>query len=1246
VASIGRPPIRVYGDRDGLPQNYARALAMDARGHLWIGTEDGAARYDGSRWETITIPPRQGSTDVQGIEIGSDGAVWLGLRRGGVWRLLGGKWTRYGADAGLPSEEIRDLATVPIGDEQAVLLACTSAGLAMLMGERWEVLEAFVGQPAVDITAVAADGSGGLWVGSQIGLAHIGPDQKPTRSAGGFPGGAVTCLAVTDSSDGPVLWVGTEGGGVVRRDAGSWTAISTADGLPSNAVTAIGEGPAAGSAATVWIGTRAGLARLDGGRWTVLDMKKGLPNNWVLALYYARNGPGPGTLWIGTVGGLARLSAGRWTAVDESSGLPVDSVLCLLDTKDRGYWLGTDGGGAVRWDADGLRTYDTMSGLPDNVVWCLLRSADGSVIAGTSVGLARFHGSWEDMASELGAPKRVVYCLLETANPDGTLALWAGGEDGLYRRDPGGWRTVLDEAAVLDAPVTSMLATAGADGVTSLWFATERGLVRLRNGRFEPLLPTSGPSLEKPGWLSELVGPNGQRQLWVGTQGAGVYWRDLDDEAAPWRNLSTSTSPALPNNFVYQARQDLGRRIYLSTNRGIVRLSPREGGGFGVETFGVEDGVPSNEANSGASMVDGEGRVWFGTIRGAAVYDPSSEDVDRTPKPLWIERILLDGSKFDLAENPSLAYDQNHLTFEFALASLYRETETRYQTQLIGLERSPTSWSADAKRDFPALPAGFYVFRVWGRDYAGNVSGPVSVPFTIRSAPWVSWWAFLLYIALLSATGYVAVRLRLRALRKRTDELEAAVALRTTELAQSERRALEASRAKSTFLANMSHELRTPLNAIIGFVQVLNRDHRLAKDQRETLDVIARSGEHLLSLVNDVLSLSKVEAGKLTLTPHVFDLRLFLRGLEEMFAVRADAAGLTLSLDVSGDIPHHVEADEGKLRQVCINLLGNAFKFTRKGGVTMRVHWLDGTASFEVEDTGVGIAPGELEHLFEAFVQAEAGRQSHEGSGLGLAISRSFVRAMGGELTARSTPGEGTVFSFDVPLPAAAAGKAQADRRVVGLAPDQHWRVLVVDDREDNRELLIRLLVDVGFDVREAANGVDAVEVWRSWAPHFIWMDLQMPILDGLGATRRIRELEKSSGRRRTRIVALTASAFDYDRVKILAAGCDDLVLKPFRENLVFGAMARLLGVRYIEAGEAAPREPVDAPSIDIESIQNLPDGELAALAAALEIGDAHMALRIVDTLEASGPKASASLRAMIREYRFDELLALLARKV
>ncbi|MGB7085779.1 MAG: ATP-binding protein, partial [Phormidesmis sp.] len=412
--------------------------------------------------------------------------------------------------------------------------------------------------------------------------------------------------------------------------------------------------------------------------------------------------------------------------------------------------------------------------------------------------------------------------------------------------------------------------------------------------------------------------------------------------------------------------------------------------------------------------------------------------------------------------------------------------------------------------------------------------------------------------------------------------------------------------AKSEFLASMSHELRTPLNAILGFTQIMQRESSRFSPQNEYLGIISRSGEHLLNLINDVLSMAKIEAGRTTFEPVSFDLRYLLLTLEEMLRMRAEAKALQLFVQVGETVPQFIKTDEVKLRQVLVNLVGNAIKFTSSGSVTLSVSIADSidadlTAteselesepkpkkeqnlwlrriSFQVKDTGPGIPADELAYLFDPFYQASKTRKVQQGTGLGLAISQRCVELMGGKITVHSAAGEGSTFSFAIQttppdpeeLPSIPIGE------VVGIAPDQPaYRILIAEDVFSSRQLLVDLLSRVGFQVQAIANGADAIAAYQDWHPHLIWMDMRMPVMDGYDATRQIRAIEAAAAiapDAKTTIIALTASAFEEERAAMLASGCDDLVLKPFRTHLIFEKMAEYLGVQYLYRNAASKHE-------------------------------------------------------------------------
>jgi CheY-like chemotaxis protein len=434
----------------------------------------------------------------------------------------------------------------------------------------------------------------------------------------------------------------------------------------------------------------------------------------------------------------------------------------------------------------------------------------------------------------------------------------------------------------------------------------------------------------------------------------------------------------------------------------------------------------------------------------------------------------------------------------------------------------------------------------------------------------------------------------------------------------------------------MSHELRTPLNAVLGFSALLQRDAGIVGRDREHLDIINRSGEHLLGLINDILDMAKIEAGRVQLQIAPLDLHALVRDIVGMMGQRAIEKGLELRLEQSSRVVRHLRGDEIRLRQVLVNLLGNAVKFTAKGAVTLRLDAPPDPGGprllIEVEDSGPGIAPEEQARVFEPFVQVGQQAAQQKGTGLGLAITRQFVELMGGRIGVTSRLGQGSRFWIDLPVePAPAsevAGQQSEGGEVLGLAPGQpDWRILIVEDQPENSLLLSRLLEDAGFRVQTAENGVRGIERFRDWQPHFIWMDRRMPVLDGLEATRRIRALE---GGQEIKIVALTASVFAEQRGEMLAAGMDDVLHKPFRPTEIFECLERQLGVRYAYRESATPASPALSEAA-------LNPAALAALPADLrrELADALVALDTerIGALIGQVEERDAALGQLLRRY-------------
>ncbi len=798
---LGQPFCRPFRDRDGLPQNTVHALLVDRNGFLWAGTQDGAARYDGRSWKHVDLPHRERSNFVRAMLETSDGSLWFGTQAGGLARFRDGEWTSYEpGSSGLPGGRVNALLETAGPDGGRVLWIGTfSSGLVRFDGEAWTVFGTAAGLPSPQVWSLLASQEAGepvLWVATGNGPARLRLSDGRIETPPGAPASSVSSLIETVGPEGRrTVWMGTYGNGLLAYAGGAWRRFDESAGLPSLFVTDLAASPSYGGEA-FWIGTDGGgLALYREGRVEPVDLATQLTSGAVYKILETTADQGARAVWLGTRNnGLIRMSRGYWRTFQPYPETPDVPVAAILQTpKTAGgteLWLGTDGYGLAAWRDGAWRRYDVQSGAIGNDSVTALaetRQLPGPrrLWVGTrNGGLSSFDGAaWRRFDQASGAlPNDLVQTLLEAPDERGGTVLWVGTRDGLASFDGRAWRRPDPAFGYPRGSVLAMLATAE-PAPRRLWIGTSVGLfgcdvTGCRSwGAGEGLL---NPAVQA---LYARTDAAGKRSLWIGTDGGGVSLLDLDDPTASPRPLATLGGPELVNGTVYAILGDRQQRLYLLTNEGVTRLTPPQPGEpWRSEEFSTEQGLPLNQGNRGAGYIDAGGRIWVGTVGGAAAFDPEREPVDRTPKRLHLEGFPADCESCLLRPRELLEPHRKHLVFRYALLSFFAESQTRYRTELQGYDPQPSGWTAVPQREVTALGPGTYTFRVWGRDAEGNIAGPRELAFVIQPAIWQTTWARALLVAAVLALATLLVRLRTRAHERRERELREMVEAKTRRL--------------------------------------------------------------------------------------------------------------------------------------------------------------------------------------------------------------------------------------------------------------------------------------------------------------------------------------------------------------------------------------------------------------------------------------------------------------------------------
>jgi signal transduction histidine kinase/CheY-like chemotaxis protein/ligand-binding sensor domain-containing protein len=1249
-AEMGRPLLQSFTPRDYHGHNQVWAAVQDAAGVMWFGTASNVLSYDGAVWRHYPVPIEHAralgfSDDGRLYVSGSDTLGFLAPGPDGIpvyTSLLDS----------LPAE-LR-----PPGEAWSLAVVHNDAFFAtdrQIM--RWSDGHFRLWSTPVAHRQYLKFLDGTLWLhrrgeglfrfdGEDFRLVSNVPEIVRSRFLALVPGGPGRLLVAAD------------GGAFFRFENGQLEPFAAAVApLLAHAQVISGVRLPGGGIA---LGTIAGgVFELDAAGALVrrLDEAAGLPNQGVISLAADREGG----VWICTQNGIARAElAAPWSVYDKSNGLAGGPVLDL--ERHAGVLYGGTNAGLVRLvQADGVHgtaAHFEPAALPRVAVWSLLSHRSG-LLVGADDGVHLFDG--QNPPPFIPGPMMVVQHLIAArGSPD---IVYVGCVDGVGRLhfDGTAWR----DDGMVRSPASPFTLAEGEDG--TVWIGTEtRGF-----GRIEPA-PAGGTWAQsrlvffyhdhglpvEPFSSRVLETPHG---VLFSTYDGTFRFDTAADRFIVVPELIPPGLPATTGLWPMSAASDgslwAEPNEYGAEKKSIGRLRPSGASRFDWNPL-------PNKLNDIVSSVGASGIVAEGRDRDAVVWVNGPDASIRvvvaadfpSPPPLSVvirELTLPDGTLLSPQARrapPRFAFSHAPLAFAYCSPHYSTGPGVNFQTRLRGFDESWSPWSPRTAVEFTNLSGGPFTFEVRAQDSDGRVSAPAAFVFSV-APPWRrSPLAYLLYALALVVAVYLFVRWRLARGERERLGLEALVAARTHDLAIARDAAESANRAKSAFLASMSHELRTPLNGVLGYAQLLQNDARLAPDQRERLRIVHQSGEHLLHMINDVLDLAKIEAGKLELRPAPFALPELVHDVAAAHAPAAAAKRLALNCELAADLPAWIEGDAQKLRQVLDNFLGNAVKFTASGSVTLRVTTqvssselrvpgLDHSeletrnsepspsgsgVTFAVIDTGPGISAGDFSRLFQPFEQARATRPAAPGTGLGLAISRALVETMGGTLAVASEPAVGSTFSFTLVLHASPAPAATVARPAVTGYEGPRRRVLIVDDHAVNRSLLADLLTPLGFECGETDSGAaalarlsDGTEPW----PDLAILDLRMDGMDGLELTRRLRALPRGG---ELRVVLTSASVLSFDAPEARSAGCDDFLPKPFRSADLIDKIGTLLALRWHEV------VPAKTNSVGpFASAAPIPAEARAALREVLGQGDLDVFRAALARVRAAHPAAGAKWDAL-----------------
>lgn len=935
IFDLATPAIKRFTDENGLPSNSIMTLDHDNRGRLWIGTQDGAAYYNGHKWHVVNMPARNLSNYIFDILHASDGSIWFATDGNGVHRLFNGEWTSYAAADGLPGNFARVLLETEQFGGQKEIWVGTRDGLARYDGQQWKLVD-------------------------------LGAEQGRNR---------LRSLYLTKDSEGSeTVWAGTYGG-LVRLRNGETLVFDTSNGLPNNIVFTLYETSLLDGQPKLLAGTESGVAVISGNDVTKIDGPPALQKN-IRSIVESESKNGSRVLWIGTDGhGLAAFRDAKWHEYGVEAGLPGETIFALADAGigDGSVWVSLLGQGLVRLEKSNWKTLKNTHGLPHNIVFSFQRYADEMWFATFGGGLASYNNkSWNIFSEKRGFQSDFVYSLYAQEHADGK-GLYAGTEKGVLYRENNKWVNQDVKEPALNTETWDFLSIRENNGDETLWIGTSKGLVAISNDVTKVFNTKSGLPDDRVRVLHQTKESNGTSVLWAGTYGGGLArfyngeWQvlntdsglpsnrvlaivehkvndinklyvgtsggiaviDPQDPSTDIKVISSENTPEMLSNYVLDLVHDGQGRLYTLTNRGVTRFSPSgsDGSPDHVYTFTTEDGLPSNECVSGSGFLDANGKLYVGTVKGVAVLDTLNETASQYERAFSIENFSIAGKPQNTTADLVLGHRDTNLVFDFPLLANYRESGTRYRSQLIGLDPEPTSWGSEPHREISYLPAGSYTLNVWARDHNGKLFEAPSVSFIVRPAWWLTWWAMILYlliiVGIVSFIAYLIYQYRVS-------------------------RLIEIERVRTRIATDLHDDIGSSLSQIAILSEVMSQ--KIARDDTtdtKPLAAIAETSRDLMTSMSDIVW--AINPKRDHLTDLIQRMRRFAievlsaRDIDLVFDAPENADGIRLDLDTRRQI--HLIFKE---------VVNNCVRHSHCSGVRIVVKVDPAYISLSVTDNGKG----------------------------------------------------------------------------------------------------------------------------------------------------------------------------------------------------------------------------------------------------------------------------------------------------